>query len=111
MAKRSLFFVLMILLSGCTTKIGEDVFITQVDELELALDQQDWNQITHYAEELKTVYQDEKWKIQLIGDEGEYEGLLESINKLIAATKEKDIKNVRMELASTKTLIEDIYSL
>lgn len=42
------------------------------------------------AGKLKGDYQSNKWKIQLLGDEDEYETLNESINKLIIAIEEKD---------------------
>ena len=110
--KRYLLYVWMIfLLSGCSIRTGGEAFFTQIDEIEQALEQPEWNTITQHAEELKKIYQDEKWKIQLIGDEGEYEDLNESINRVIAVAKEKDSSNIRLELATTKSILEEIYSL
>lgn len=109
---RSLFFlVFFFLLTGCTLKPGGEAFFSQLDKVETALEQQDWKEVAQRTEELQQVYQKEKWKIQLLGDEGEYEQLLESINKMIAITKEKDSSNVRLELAAARTLVENIYSL
>lgn len=82
-----------------------------MDQLEQALDHPEWEQITRQVYELKEIYEDNKWKLQLLGDEGEYEGLNESINKIIAAAKEEDTSNLRMELATVRSLIADIYSL
>jgi len=82
-----------------------------MDHLENALDNPKWEQITQQANELKKIYKDNKWKLQLLGDEGEYEGLNESINKIIAAAKEKDTTNIRLEMATARSLILDIYSL
>ncbi|WP_176330350.1 DUF4363 family protein [Oceanobacillus rekensis] len=109
--KTIIYLSLFILLSGCAQTIGGDIFFKPMDELEQALDQPEWEEISLQANELKSIYEDNKWKIQLLGDEGEYEGLNESINKMIAAAKEEDTTNVRMELATARSLIKDIYSL
>ncbi len=102
---------MILLLSGCTNKIGGEVFFNRLDDMEQALEQEEWNTLTQHAEELKRIYNDQKWKLQLLGDEGEYENLYRSINNLIAAIKEKDSVNVRLELATTRSFLEDIYSL
>lgn len=106
-----LYLLMFLFLSGCTNRVGGEAFFNRLDEIEQALDQGEWNTITQHAEELKHIYSDQKWKIQLLGDEGEYESLYRSINNLIAAIKEKDSVNVRLELATAKSLLEDIYSL
>jgi len=46
----------------------------------------------------------------LLGDESEYERLNESINRIISATKAK-ATDMRIEMATAKSLILDIYSL
>lgn len=110
--KKSVVILLVILLfTGCSNVTGRDALFNQMDQLELALDQLDWEQIQIHATDLKDTFGKTKWKLQLIGDEGEYEGLNETIQKLLAAVKEEDSTNVRMELASTRSLISDIYSL
>lgn len=112
MKKRIILLALLfIMLSGCSNQVGGEYFFHHIDELEQALDQLNWNKITLQAEELKDIYSENKWKIQLIGDEDEYEGLYQSINNLIAAAKEQDSINLRLELASVKSILEDIYSL
>lgn len=103
--------IVILLLSGCSNKVGGDYFFNHIDEMEQALSQPEWTVITQQAEELKYMYKDNKWKLQLIGDEGEYESLDESIGKLIEAIKEEDILNVRMELATIKSYLNGIYSL
>ncbi|WP_077618423.1 DUF4363 family protein [Bacillus sinesaloumensis] len=109
--KNSICLLLFVLLAGCANTIGGDLFYNHIDQLEEALDQPDWEQIKLQAEELNDIYIDSKWKLQLLGDEGEYEQLNESIQKIIAAVKEEDTTNVRMELATARSLVADIYSL
>lgn len=82
-----------------------------MDQLEETLDQQDWEKIKVQANELKDIYEDNKWKLQLLGDEGEYELLNETIQRMIAIVKAEDITNFRIELATARSLVADIYSL
>ncbi|MCT1903041.1 DUF4363 family protein [Oceanobacillus sojae] len=112
MKKIIIFFTLIfIILSGCSNQVGGDHFFQQIDKLEQAIEQPEWSKITSQAEELKKMYKKDKWKIQLVGDEDEYEGLDESISNLIAAAKEEDSINTRLELATVKSIFEGIYSL
>lgn len=101
----------LLIVVGCENNVGGDAFFHQINEIENALEDSNWDEVTHQAEKLKDLYKKDKWKLQLLGDEDEYEGLYESINKLIVATEEKDVVNIRMELSLVHTIIEDIYSL
>ena len=107
--KNMMYLLLFLLLAGCSS--GKDLFLNQIDQLDQALDEPEWEQIKSQSNELKKMYQENKWKLQMLGDEGEYEQLNESINTLIAATKEEDTTSARLELATARTLITDIYSL
>lgn len=110
--KRALIFLcLLLLLTSCNKTLGGDAFFKHINDIESELGERNWEELTIQANELKDMYKKDKWKLQLLGDEGEYETLDESINKLIAAVKEKDKINVRMELASIQTLFESIYTL
>ncbi|WP_179134506.1 DUF4363 family protein [Oceanobacillus timonensis] len=112
MKKVIIFFVLLfITLPGCSNQVGGDHFFEHIDELEQTIGQSEWDTVTSQAEELKKMYKEDKWKIQLVGDEDEYEGLDESISNLIAAAKEEDVLNTRLELATVKSIFEGIYSL
>src|SRR5699024_632820 len=110
--KKSLLFLsLIIILSGCAQASGKEPLLNHMGHLENASANPKWQQITQQANEPQTIYKDNKCKLQLRGDEGEYEGLKESINKIIAAAKEKDTTNRRLEMATARSLILDIYSL
>lgn len=110
--KKAIFILCFLLfLTACTSPIGGAAFFDHIDALEKELDQPDWEEISIQAKKLKKMYEKDKWKIQLIGDEGEYEELYKSINNILATVKEKDTLSTRMEIANTRSLLEDIYSL
>ncbi|WP_085524418.1 DUF4363 family protein [Tuberibacillus sp. Marseille-P3662] len=112
MLKRVIFLsFLLITVTGCTNRIGGDIFFNQIDELQYSLNHSEWEQFTNEANELKRLYEEDKWVLQLLGDEGEYEALHENINQLIAATKEKDRTQTRVSLASIRTLLQNIYTM
>lgn len=106
-----LYLCLFLLLAGCEINIGGEAFFYQIEEIEVELKKDNWKEVVVKAYELKELYKKNKWKIQLLGDEDEYESLYESINKLITASQEKDQISSRMELTTIYTHIEDIYSL
>nr|WP_253288761.1 DUF4363 family protein [Amphibacillus sp. MSJ-3] len=102
---------MILLLTGCSNQVGGEAFFNHLDEFEKELDQPNWTELSIQADELKEMYEKNKWKLQLIGDEGEYEELYKSISNLIATVKEEDTLSTRMEIATTRALLEGIYSL
>lgn len=111
MKKWGLILLISILLTGCSTITGEKDFSKTFHSIEQALEDTDWKKLTSLGNELDELYEKSKWKIQLIGDEGEYESLQENINLFIVAIEEQDLPEIKYKLASIKTFIEDIYSL
>ncbi|MCT1577936.1 DUF4363 family protein [Oceanobacillus kimchii] len=111
MKKAMVFLCCLLLLTACTSPVGGTAFFDHIDALEKGLDEPDWEEISIQAKKLKKMYEKDKWKFQLIGDEGEYEELYKSINNLLATVKEKDTLSTRMEIANTRSLLEDLYSL
>lgn len=104
-----LFFILI--LSGCSHAIGRDEFKGNIQIIEQALNENDWEKAKSNGDRLLESYSSNKWKLQMIGDEGEYEDLYESINKLRAAIEEKNLTLTKMELASIQSILKEIYSL
>jgi hypothetical protein len=102
---------LLFILSGCSGITGERDFSQKVEAIDQALNNPDWKQLKSLGNELEQFYYRSQWKIQLMGDEDEYESLQESINHLIVAIEEQDITEIKLELATIRTFLEDIYSL
>ena len=82
----------------------------QVEKIKASLKNPNWKEIQALTDELHSMYDKNEWKIQLLGDEDEYESLNESINHLLVAVEEKEVKDAKEELATIKTFLGDIYS-
>lgn len=107
--KLSLMLLVLIVLSGCST--GGKELKLQMNAIEQQLISEDWEALSPQLNVLVEAYEKNKWKIQLLGDEGEYERLYESINRLRAAIDNNDAESASLELATLKTIVQDIYSL
>lgn len=109
--KRILLLMMTSLLIACSNLTGQANFKEQIEMIEEDLASENWQALQEEAAELKKLYKDQQWKLQLLGDEGEYEGLNMSINRLFIAIEEKDRTEAKLELANIQSLIADIYSL
>lgn len=112
MGKKGLILIMtvLLLLPGCSNMIGKNDLNECITNLEQSLQQLDWETAQKQIDEMKKLYNSNKWKIQFLGDEGEYESLYESINKLNVVLEEKDLIYAKLELATIKSLVNDIYS-
>ena len=97
--------------TGCSSINGKNDFIVSINQIKDAANASDWVALEKLGKEIRTQYHNNKWKIQLIGDEGEYEGLEEYINQLVTAIELQSKEETKLALAGIQTLIEDIYSL
>lgn len=102
---------LSLLLMGCSNLTGKDAFFDEMKKFEVAVEQENWTELENYITKFKDLYDKEKWKVQLLGDEGEYETLEENIDHLIVSIQEKDILETKLTLATIKSLLNFIYSL
>lgn len=109
--KSLLLFGLLILLSSCNAPIGGDKFFGQVQELESHIKNEEWEKSEDKLIELNNYIKDHFWKLQLLGDEEEYEGIRESIRKLSVAINNKEKTDSLIEIATLITYLEAIYSL
>ncbi|MDF2857085.1 MAG: hypothetical protein K0Q87_2936 [Neobacillus sp.] len=103
--------ILFIPLCGCSSITGENEFSKMINSIEQASNEPDWKQLKSLGKDIEQLYQQNQWKIQLMGDEDEYESLQESINHLIVVIEEQDLTEIKLEVSTIKTFLEDIYSL
>ena len=111
MKKLLLLFVCSIWLVGCAEATDKKDFNEAVDSMEAILDKEDWPQIQKHAEAISDIYNNSKWKLQLLGDEDEYESLQEAVNDLKLAARQEDKSECEKELTTIRTYLKQIYSL
>lgn len=104
-------FIIFHMLAGCSTHTGKKDIMSTVQSIEQHLKEADRGSLKQQVIELRKHYDKHEWKIQLLGDEGEYERLNETINRLIAAIDMEELSDAQLELATIKSIIKDIYSL
>ncbi|GGA81119.1 DUF4363 family protein [Ornithinibacillus halotolerans] len=106
----SLFVLLILLLSACNEPIGGKNFFNKVEVLEQEISNDNWKNSQQYLEELHRYFEKNLWKLQLFGDENEYEGIQESMNRLFVTIQEEDRTQALIDLVTIKAHIEEIYS-
>jgi hypothetical protein len=106
-----LLLLLVLLTTSCSSAVGSKELKGQVNVIEQALIAEEWEALSLQMDRLASIYDRNEWKLQLLGDEGEYERLHESINRLRVSIEAKDAHSASLELATVKSIVEDIYSL
>lgn len=91
-------------------KAGGDLF-KKLDTIGQSVEQKQWDKAKTETRTLRNLYHKKEWKIQMIGDEREYEGIGEGLDALNAAIKVKDKVQATIELANIHALLESVYSL
>ncbi|WP_179151990.1 DUF4363 family protein [Oceanobacillus senegalensis] len=99
--------VISVLLVGCQ---GEETFNQTMDDIKQSVEQNEWKQAKHKIKTLAEIYTKEKWKLQLMGDEAEYEGISVELEKLKEAVDAKDKTQIKVGLGEIRGLLRGIYS-
>ncbi|WP_176222120.1 DUF4363 family protein [Tuberibacillus sp. Marseille-P3662] len=99
--------VFTLTMAGCSAE--NSVILKKTDIISHLVDQKKWKQATSKVNDLKDAYQDQKLKLQFLGDEQEYESISREMNKLIPALEEKDVLEVKKGLATINGYVESIY--
>lgn len=90
-------------------QVGQS-FFQKVDQVSRAINQENWPKATRATSQLNALYQKKKWKVQIVGDEGEYEGLERELAKLTVAVKEKSKLEAQTEASDIRALFQAIYT-
>jgi hypothetical protein len=104
-------FCLLFILTACNKPIAGDQFFNKIEDIELVVKKEDWETTDAYVMEFQSYYEKNIWKLQLLGDENEYEGLHESLARLIAAINQQDATQSLIELGTIRAYLEEIYSM
>ncbi|WP_188456908.1 DUF4363 family protein [Virgibacillus oceani] len=102
-----LIVMISLLLVGCQ---GEKEFYKKIDDINQSVEQADWEQSKRKIKALKEMYKEGKWKLQLLGDEAEYEGINVEMEKLKEAADAKDKTQIKVGLGTIRGHLHDIYS-
>lgn len=106
--------VMGLVLGGWSTvshaKAGGD-FYKKINKIDQLIQKKKWKEAGNETRALRKLYKKKEWKIQLIGDEREYEGIGEGLDALHAAVKVKDKVQATNELANIHALLESVYSM
>ncbi|WP_047986029.1 DUF4363 family protein [Ornithinibacillus californiensis] len=108
------FFILfgfLLILTACNKPIAGEHFFNKIEDIEQVVKEEDWKSTDAYLNEFQSYYEKNIWKLQLLGDENEYEGLHESLERLIASINEQDTTQSLIELATIRAYLEEIYSM
>lgn len=91
--------------------IEQKPIFQKADQIEKLVGEKQWGKASVEAEALMKMYQKQKWKFQLLGDEAEYEGLSQEIAKLQAAIKVQGQVETHVAIAAIKELLVQMYSM
>ncbi|HEX6922691.1 MAG TPA: DUF4363 family protein [Bacillales bacterium] len=90
---------------------GGKAFYQQINKISELIDQGEWQKADKEMTALRKLYEKKLWKLQLIGDESEYEGLDDELEQLRGAIESRDKAEAKIQLSAVRTLVKHIYSL
>jgi hypothetical protein len=112
-----LFLSLGIYLSGWMTPFQlsdwekEDPVAKNVQTIRQHIAAKRWDLAKREAKKLPRIFEQQKWKYQMIGDEGEYEEVDHEISKLSVIVELEDQSEALITLASILKILREIYSM
>lgn len=94
------FSLILLFASGCSvSEFNRAIFHKRIDTIETFINQSNWTEAENEVEELKRIYTDDLWKLQVLGDDREYTVLKMEINKLLTAIDASDKQAAKMQIA------------
>jgi hypothetical protein len=85
--------------------------LQQLNKIQASINHADWKKAETEAKQLEHIYKKNVWKLQLLGDEAEFEAIHRDISQLKAAIQEQDKAQTKVLIAEITAILEDIYSL
>lgn len=82
----------------------------KIEKLKSHVHHENWDEAMVINDDLKGWYTKNKWKLQLLGDESEYEEVEHDISKLKSALEEKDKSESKIMIENLKTTLKQIES-
>ncbi|MFD1361038.1 DUF4363 family protein [Lentibacillus salinarum] len=103
-------FIGLFILFGCSTETIQQLPISETaTDIEYLVNEGQWKQAKEGASQIRSLYKDNEWRYQLMGDKTEYSNLDEEISKLQVSIEEKDTEEAKRSIAGIKHYIESLY--
>ncbi|MFD2759614.1 DUF4363 family protein [Lentibacillus juripiscarius] len=100
----------LFIFTGCSDETIQDLPITQsATEINSLISQSQWTKAQQKSKQVQNIYESNKWKYQLMGDETEYNKLDEAIAKLQVSIKTKDKAEVKRTIATIEHYVQSLY--
>ncbi len=105
--------MVFVLITGCNvTKSEKDqTLFGKVDEMQHQIEQDQWDKLQSNLEEFEAKYKRQKWKMQLLGEHGDYQGIELEIEQMKESVKERDRLESKLGLRKIKHHMTLIYNL
>jgi hypothetical protein len=108
------FLATIIFFSGGAQAAGSKVdrpLIQKVTSIISYVEYDQWTLANQEVAKLRGMYKKEKWKLQLLGDEEEYEGLDRELDHLASAALDQDKTEAKKSLVHIRAILKAIYSM
>lgn len=98
------------MLVGCSDEKIKNLPIYQKsEEITDLINQSQWQKAGEEAEAIGDLYKKTKWKLQLLGEEVEYNELEQEISKLKVSIEEKDRREAKTNIVLIQDYVRAIY--
>ncbi|WP_157724870.1 DUF4363 family protein [Virgibacillus phasianinus] len=97
----------LLVLGGCKS---ENVFYEKINDINESVSHSNWKQTKEGVKKLSNMYKEKEWKLQLLGDEAEYEGINVELEVLKESADAKDKTQVKVALGTIRGHLKDIFS-
>ncbi|MCC3357308.1 DUF4363 family protein [Bacillus sp. REN16] len=111
MKRLSICFVIsFLLLCGCSShSISKKPIYEEANKVMELINGSQWEMADNAAQGMQKIFNKNKWKYQLLGDESEYTGLHQEISKLKVSIEEKDKPEAKRNIVIIQDHIRSIY--
>jgi hypothetical protein len=101
------------MITGCDViKSDKDqLLFNKIEELELQVEQEQWDEALFHMNEFKDSYENRKWKLQLLGNLEDYKSIELEIELFNENVQEKDGLESKKGLSHIKYRLFSIFSL
>src|SRR5690606_37240650 len=90
---------------------GKDPLSKKIDQIQELVYRKQWEPAAAEVRHLENLYHKSKWKLQLLGDETEYEGMERELSKLKSAVEIWDSAQAMLQLATLRSILQAIYTM